>query len=127
MTALNTTLAFSVREKGYDVGEVTAYIISLEERIAELEAALTPQEETGDLVSDVRYQALRLLSTAREDAEAMVEEARQEAQAIIEAARRGENREEKPIEMLAPRLEAIKGDLPASLQIAFHAVAAKRT
>jgi cell division septum initiation protein DivIVA len=112
---------FHVREMGYDVGEVVAHIAALEDRIAELESALSSQR---DEVSESRMQAFRLLTAAREDAEAMVEEARQQAAAILAAAEQPRDGDE--IHDLDPRLEVIKAELSAAKQRAFTSVARRR-
>ena len=126
MLNVDQRTGFTVREKGYDVGEVVAHIASLEARIEELEAGAAAAH--GDLLADVKMQALRLLATAREDAEAMVAEARREAEAIREAAHVEvvEIVEAEPIPQLDPRLEIIKAELSAAKQRAFASVAVRR-
>ena len=115
---------FSVREKGYDVGEVNARIAALQARIDELESH--GSRAAVDDLSGTRLEALRLLVAAREDAEAMVDEARREARAIVAAALPASNSAE-PVATLAPHLEVIKAELPVPTQHAFVAVVTRRT
>ena len=123
MLNVDQRTGFTVREKGYDVGEVVAHIASLEARIEELEAAAAAGN--GDLLTDVKMQALRLLATAREDAEAMVAEARREADRILDDART-RAADAEPLAELDPRLEVIRAELSAAKQRAFTSVAARR-
>lgn len=122
-TPVRTTAAFSIREAGYDVLQVDARIAALEARIAELEDGAGSSGD--DLLSDTRFQALRLLMSARQDAEAMVDEARRQAAELLARAQSAEGAIAE-ISSLEPRLESIKSELPHELQRAFAAVAARR-
>lgn len=121
-TPVRTTSAFSIREAGYDVLQVDARVAALEARIAELEDGVNSD---GDLLTDTRFQALRLLMSARQDAETMVEEARRQAADLLARAESAEHVIAE-IPSLEPRLESIKSELPHELQRAFAAVAARR-
>ena len=125
MTARLPSNVFSIRATGYDVGEVTAHIAALEERVARLESGPSGEGAATALVMEARREAMRLLMSAREDAESMIEEARSEAASIIAAAQ-AEGDGPVIVPTLAPDLEIIKTVLPLPSQLAFAAVAQRR-
>ena len=124
VATLDTETMFSIREVGYDVPQVDARIVALEARIEDLEKAAA-SAPGGDVLSEARFEALRLLMTAREDAQDMVDEARREAAAIVASAQANPIAE-PPMPKLEPHLEFIKSELPNGQQRAFVAVAKRR-
>jgi cell division septum initiation protein DivIVA len=126
VTAHRSSNVFSIREQGYDVGEVTAHIAALEERVARLESGPSGEKAAEALVIEARREAMRLLVSARDDAEMMIEEARREAESIIAAAQTEVNGT-VAVPTLEPELEIIKTVLPIPSQLAFVAVAQRRS